>query len=214
MLAMSYIAFFAACVIVALQSLVLRTLFRDTVSLQSVFESQLKPAAKYAGSARKTYGLNIGASVPDFSVEALDHQRPVVRDTLLGKSSVMLFLDLKGDGAEMTRVGIASIINYLAAKADDEIYVVCNDSKEVCAEFKQRQELDRMYGDRAVVCIDMDEKLTSSFRAFSRPCAIIVDEHGIVQKVGGLHQQDSTNTQSAALAHPTTPPETSYFSAS
>ncbi len=164
-----------ACLVVYLESSTLLATLDEAL--------RLKLALRASGGTGDSTSLALGASLPSFRARIAGSSRMVTERDLLGKSTVLLFLDVL-DARSAPPVTILATIASMWHKVDGGVNIVCRGSESDCLDLMHSLHLESGQQDQVRFLLDPDGDIRSSLEIIRSPSALLIDEHGHLQRHG------------------------------
>lgn len=163
---------FLLCALVVLESMVLRSLFKETAE---TMRGRRRP------EPASFHDVVIGSPLPPFQVRRLDGKGVLTTRDLTDRAGVLFFMDPASSG--MTVVQLRSVINAFWEKSDGTVHLVCGGSEESCRALSD--EIHEWGWEHAVtLLVDTERALARLLRIYSFPAAVLFAEDGTIRKVG------------------------------
>ena len=165
----------ALCVLLLAETLVLKAILQES----SWFARLLAPGPV----ARHTMERTLGVQLPNFSLPALDSEKPLTDADVRGRFAIFLFI-ARTDIASTTGAAFRSMVNGILTHAEECLYMVCECHHEDARWINEHGRLDATYGGYVRVLIDETSQLRTKLGIVSTPSCAIFDEDGSLQRVG------------------------------
>lgn len=168
----------------------IRSAIGDAARLRRIFS--FRPA--YLGSPPPPPPMDrrLGARIPDFAAHEVQGNRLIDRASLLGASTMLVFFRAVELGAWHHSVW-ASFIHDCRVKVDGDVYVVFRHGDR----YEQSLGVESVRGgsEEGVVFVnDGDNGLWQTLGVEKTPCAILLDEDGVIRSYGQFVEPESEAT--------------------
>jgi hypothetical protein len=167
-------------VLVVIETLMTLELLKDAVWVNRIFsanESNQKAVRELKNVPIK------GQFAPNFCAKLLGSTRMVSHRDLLGTSTMFLFLS--PDSLPSTSDGVLhGIVNALWAKVDGTLYIVYKGDEGRSLKLYEDLRLNEPGVEHIEIIVDENDELRLQFGVEYRPCCILLDKHGRVDKYG------------------------------
>lgn len=162
------------CALVALQTLALKAILRETMWLARL---HIRPEAPADAMEQA-----LGATMPKFSMRVLDSEDFITDRDLRGHFTILLFIT-RADFLRGNEIEFSSMMAGLLTHAEECLYIVCEGDDTDAHWILDRGRLE-IYGRCVRVLIDDNARFRSSLRITSTPSCVIFDEDGSLKRVG------------------------------
>lgn len=167
------VSYLALCVIVVIESAILRAIVADTLWLARLYEAPEDDAV----------GPALGTPMPAFQARLVDAPDVLTDKDLRSRSTMLFFVTPAVEIALTPGVFLATLFA-LWNKTEGALQVVCSGSEEDCRLLRDHYQLRERFGDNLRLVLDHDSDLATRFGVPSTPVAVLFDESGLVRRVG------------------------------
>lgn len=177
--AFSYCALF---VVVALEWMALRSIMRETLALMNVLHERAEDATLESGA-----DVILNNSVPKFSAEILGTNSKLTDMDFTGHWTLVLFVNAgKALRDEVQKFEMA--YHTLWSQFESSLVVICRGASTDCMLLR-----DRVSGHSTKFVADVSGSVTAAFGIDAELIGILVDDDGIVKKVGEISNRRSSD---------------------
>lgn len=127
----------------------------------------------------------LGERIPRFSAELFGTRTKLTDADLLGKTTVLLFVEPEHAVSSAGASRLTGILHLLWHQFESSICVVCSGPENACARFAQHFGMEGPNNSLRVV-LDEEQKLARLFSVAEFPAAFVVSEDGSISKHGTL----------------------------
>jgi len=168
----------------------IRRVIEDAARLRRIFS--FRPSYLRSPRLPAPMDRRLGARIPDFAAREVQSNRLVDRDSLLGASTMLVFFRAVDLGTRRDSVW-ASFIHDCRVKVNGDVYVVFDHGD------RHGQPLGvesmRAESEEGVVFVDDGHNgLWQALGILTTPCAILLDEDGVIRSYGQFTERESVAT--------------------
>jgi hypothetical protein len=161
------------CVLVVLETLLLREILRKTVRYKRLF-------ADVAGKVQ-FIKLSPGTRLSDFRGQLLGTNRKLSISDFLGHTSILLFINPE---SSQSYKSLPAAIHGMWQKSEGHLYLVCNGNEAACRQLVRDNAVSGWAENQVPVVLDPAGKITQQFLIDSTPQAVLLDDEFRVIRYG------------------------------
>lgn len=182
-----YVGSLLVAALLVIEYRAIRGIIVDAARLRRVFS--IRPCYFPASSPMNG---KLGARIPDFGVREVQGNRWIDRASLLGASTMLVFFRAV-ELDESDEFVLTSFMRNCRVKVDGNVYVVLRRG-DPCEQSPRVESIRANFEEGVVFVDDVDNGLWQMLGIARTPCAILLDEDGVIRSYGQFVEPKSVAT--------------------